>query len=90
MDISDVETRTVINIILSLLLLIVIIAFGLDMKVPYPPHVVRNFDQPLVRLLTYVALYMIAYYNPVVSILAFMCVIFLHIDYVNLVTKKSE
>ena len=90
MDISEVEVRMMVNIFASLILLLILIAFGLDMKVPYPPHILRNFDQPLVRLMTYIALYLVAYYNPVVSILAFMCVIFLHVDYVNLATKKRE
>lgn len=90
MEMSELEMRTVVNIILSLLLLTILIAFGLDMKVPYPPHLLRNFDQPLVRLMTYIAVYLIAYYNPIVSVLAFMCILFLHIDYVNLATKKRE
>lgn len=82
------DTTTVINGVLCIVLFGILVTIGLDMKVPYPKKMLELFDQPLVRLLTYVALYHLAYYNPVVSLLCFMCVIFLHIDYVNLVTKN--
>lgn len=87
---TDTDVRTVANLTICLILLMLLIAFGLDMRVPYPSQVIQGFTEPIVRLISYVALYNLAYYNPVVSILAFMCLVFLHIDYVNLATKKDD
>lgn len=81
----DVETRVACNSMISILLFCVLVAYGLDMRVPYPQYVIDAFDKPVVRILSYISLYLMAYYNPIISILMFMCLMFLHIDYINLI-----
>lgn len=86
----DIETRAAINAMLSFALFCVLVAFGLDMKVPYPRQVIIAFSRPMNRALCYICLYVMAYYNPIISILMFMCITLLHTDYVNMVGSNTS
>ena len=76
------------NAVVCMVLFALLVMYGLDMKVPYPRKIVQAFDEPYIRVLTYFAVYYVAYYNPIISVLLFMCVMLLHIDYINLITNK--
>lgn len=84
------ETRTIINAFIILLELVMIVAFALDMRVPYPPEVIKAFHQPVVRLIMYILLFLVAYYNPIVSLLLAVCIITLHIDIINFVDIDNK
>lgn len=84
------DSRTILNSLIVLILVMLLVVYALDIKVPYPPYVINAFSQPIVRLLVYIGMYSIAYYNPVVSILTFVCVISLHLDLINLGSKNKN
>lgn len=78
------NTVALVNASILLVLLMVVMVYGIDMRVPYPKRVILAFDEPIVRILTYALIYHVAYYNAVISVFAVICVVFLHIDLVNL------
>ena len=63
--------------------------FGLDIITPYPKEWVIYFNEPIVKIATYVAIYHVAYYNPVISILIMVAVLLLHTDMIMLVDNKE-
>lgn len=79
------ETRTIVNAFIVLVLIILITAFALDMRIPYPPEVINAFHQPIVRICVYICVFFVAYYNPIIGLLLMICVITLHLDIINLV-----
>jgi hypothetical protein len=62
------------------------------MLIPYPKEVIVFFSEPFVRIMAYALIYQVAYYNPVISIFALICVVSLHLDIINLQKpiKKEE
>lgn len=79
------EYIVIINAVLLVILVILLIVYGLDMKVPYPKYVIRAFEKPYVRFVVYICVFHVAYYNPIISIMVMMCVLALHLDLINLV-----
>lgn len=73
-----------VNIIAILILSSIIIYYSLSMTSPYPRIVLEYFQYPYVRLMVYLSVYFLSYSNPIVALLAFIVVMFLHLDYVNL------
>lgn len=79
------EQIVIINAVLLLTLVALLIIYGLDMKVPYPPYVIRAFEKPYIRFIVYISVFHMSYYNPLISIMVMMCVLALHLDLINLV-----
>lgn len=74
----------VVNVCCIVVLSGILMVYGLSMSSPYPRWAIEPFQYPHVRLATYMALYALSYMNPIVALLAFMIVIFLHLDFINL------
>lgn len=75
-----------INIGVLLLLIIIISIYGLDIREPYPPKIIKLFSEPYVRFLTYILVYALSFYNYSITFVFLFAVLLLHIDYVNLAT----
>jgi hypothetical protein len=81
---EGIATHNLVFIIVASVLVLVIADYGIDMHKLYPMWVMEMFEEPIVRFMLYVAIYLLACFNPVLSILLALVVIFLHIDYINL------
>lgn len=75
----------VINSTLISILILLIIYFIIK---PYPQAIIYGFHEPFVRFATYLILYGISIYNPIIGILSTILIILLHLDYVNLSLKN--
>lgn len=76
------------QIILCSILILIIIEYGLDLKKPYPQWAIEIFDEPLVRFVSYVSIYTLTCWSPMLSILTAITIVFLHLDYINLVKQQ--
>lgn len=76
-----------IEITILALLFFIIADYGVDVKRPYPLWAISYFDEPLVRFMLYVLVYLVASWSNSVSILLAICVVFLHVDHINLARK---
>lgn len=77
----------ILNIICLIILVFIISLYGLNMKMPYPKVILETFNEPLTRFITYIFLYIICIYNPVLGLISGICILLLHIDYINLFLK---
>ena len=75
-----------INIGVLLLLIIIISLYGLDIREPYPPQIIKLFSEPYIRFFTYIFIYALSFYNYSITFVFLFAVLLLHIDYVNLAT----
>ena len=75
-----VSTTVIYNSIITILLFFCIAVYSLDFTIPYPRLIFTYFQLPAVKIVVYMSLYFIAYYNPVISILALVAVLMLHLN----------
>lgn len=75
------------NVIILILILAFIFTLAINMKKPYSREVMEKFNEPYVRFFAYLLLYGLCSFNPLVGLFAFMGLILLHIDYINLYLK---
>lgn len=76
-------------VILCSFVFLVVADFGVDMRKPYPIWVINSFREPWVRFTSYIVVYVTACINVHLAVLLALIVIFLHIDYLNLVRTKA-
>ena len=70
---------------------IFIVYFCLDMRIQYPPSVIKAFDEPLFRCMCYLLVYILSMYlNPLCGLLALIICILIHLDYINLIKHISS
>ena len=79
------HAKLVANTLIMLIMIIFISLFGLELTIPYPKPVIEMFDQPVARILLYTGAYALAQYNPVISMLYMLLLVFVHVDYVNII-----
>jgi hypothetical protein len=82
--------QLILNILIVTLLYFIICIFSLDIRVPYPKSVIVYFNEPYVKLVAYLVLYVVSYYNPIVSLLLMMVIVFLHTNDVAIVKKYEK
>ncbi len=75
-----------INIGILIFLVILISIYGLDIREPYPPKLIKLFSEPYIRFLSYIGIYAMSFYNSSITFVLLFAVLLLHIDYVNLAT----
>lgn len=75
-----------VNVGVLILLVILISIYGLDIREPYPPKIMKLFSEPYIRFLTYIFIYALSFYNYSITFVFLFAVLLLHIDYVNLAT----
>lgn len=82
------RTGDSILLIACSILFFVVADYGIDMHKVYPVWVISAFREPWVRFLSYVTVYVAACINVHLSVLLALALVFLHIDYLNLVRQK--
>lgn len=75
-------------LILCSVFFFIVADYGVDMHKVYPIWVINSFREPWVRFCSYIAVYILACVNIYLALLLALAVVFLHIDYLNLVEKK--
>lgn len=73
-----------LNMIVLFIVLTTIVLYGLNIKVPYPRYIINNFNEPLIRFLSYIALYFLCAYNQLLGLFFGLGLLLLHIDFINL------
>lgn len=74
----------VLNTIIITLLSLIIFIYSLDIRTPFPSLVLTYFDNALFRIIIYLSVYSVSFYNPIIALLAMFIVITIHLDYLNL------
>ena len=80
--------QLILNTLIATLLYFIICIFALDIKVPYPKSVIVHFHEPYVKLIVYLTLYFVSYYNPIISLLLMMVIVFIHANDVEIVSQS--
>lgn len=80
----------VANTIIIITLCLIMFLYSLDIKTPFPRFVLLYFDNPMVRIIVYFAVYCISFYNPIIALLTMLIVITVHLDYINLSKPLKE
>lgn len=74
-----------VNITVVIITAILISYYSLNLKTIYPKIVIEIFAEPLGRLLAYLTVYMISFYNELLGLLFLIPVVLLHLDIINLI-----
>jgi hypothetical protein len=82
------NNHNIVVLLTCSLLALIVAEYGIDIHKMYPEWVIYGFQEPLVRFGLYSLIYLSACYNTFVAVLLGLAVTFLHIDYVNIATKK--
>jgi hypothetical protein len=83
------SSQLILNTLIVTLLYFIICIFALDIRVPYPKSIIVHFHEPYVKLVVYLALYSISYYNPIISLLLMMMIVFIHSNDVQIVPQPG-
>lgn len=79
------STTLISNTLVAVLIFFFLAVFAIDFTIPFPRELVMQFQNPAVKLLCYLAVYGVSYWNPVVSLLALMAVVFVHLNEVMII-----
>ena len=82
--------QLILNTLIVTLLYFIICIFSLDIRVPYPKSVIVHFNEPYVKLVSYLVIYFVSYYNPIVSMLLMVMVVLIHTNDVEIVKKYEK
>jgi hypothetical protein len=80
----------VINVFALITLIVFIVIYCIDIKVPYPKLIVYIISEPILRFTVYLAIYALSLYNPILSLYLLIATLLIHLDYVNLMTISDE
>lgn len=72
-----------INLILVIFISMVVMFYLFKENAPFPLFIINILTNPVTRLLTYLFIYFVSFYNPVISLLLLFGVIIIHIDIIN-------
>lgn len=78
-----------LNIVASILVFLYICIYSLNTKILYPRFVIDIFSEPAGRVLIYLCIYLLSFYNELLTLLIFCAVILLHIDIINYLGIKN-
>ena len=53
-------------------------------------YIIMKFNEDYVKLISYISIYFIAYYNPIISILLLIFIVLLHTNHVLVVRNVME
>lgn len=76
---------TFINLLCIIVLTLILVEYSIDIRKPYPHWVIKLFEEPYIRFTIYISLYFLTCYNHMIALLFASVVLFLHLDFVNLV-----
>ena len=75
-----VTTTVISNTIIVIILFFFIAVYSIDFTIPYPRVLFTYFQLPAVKIMLYMFLYIVAYYNPIVSLLLLIIIVMLHLN----------
>lgn len=70
------------------LLSIFTISYCIDIKKPYPDFIIYMINEPIYRFILYIFIYVISYINPIISLYLMIIILFINIDYINIIKQK--
>ncbi len=81
---DELSNTTIVVLLTLLLLFFVIVEYSLNVKKIYPKWSIDKFQEPYVRFVSYIIVYMLACFSPLIAIMVALVVVFIHIDTLNL------
>lgn len=78
-----------INAIVLLILIIVIIYYCLNIRILYPKFIIEILYEPYGKILIYLLIYLISFYNELMAFLLLFIVINIHIDILRVHNIKN-
>ena len=83
------NTIVIINTLLIVLIFFGISVYALDIKIPFPQQLVIMFHDPSIKIVFYFGVYLLSFYNPIISMLALVFVVLLHSNDILLLRNKN-
>jgi hypothetical protein len=80
----------IINSFILILLIVFIVKYCINIKIPYPKWIVFIINEPILRFNLYITIYILSFYNPIISLYLLIIILFIHIDYINLMTIQKQ
>lgn len=81
---DELSNTAIVLLFVLALLFVIVIEYSLDVKKLYPKWCIKKFQEPYIRFLCYICVYMLACFSPLLAIMVGLIVVFLHIDTLNL------
>jgi hypothetical protein len=81
------QTKLVLNAGIMVVMFVIISYYCLSIKIMYPPFIIELFAEPFGRLMVYLFVYLISFYNELMGLLCLIPVVFIHLDIINLIQK---
>jgi hypothetical protein len=78
------DNISILNIFVLIILITFIVKYCINIKILYPKWVVFVINEPIFRFILYLLIYLLSFYNPIISLYSLIIVLFIHIDYINL------
>lgn len=70
------------------LLTIFTFSYSIDIKIPYPDFIIYMINEPIYRFSFYMLIFCISYINPIISLYLMIIILFINIDYINIIKQK--
>ena len=79
---KKVNLNYYVNTFVFIISLYIILRYSLDLKIVYPENFLDLYEEPIIRIILYLLLFIISNYNITLAILLFIIIIFLKLDYI--------
>jgi len=79
---KKVNLNYYVNTFVFIISLYIILRYSLDLKIVYPENFLDLYEEPIIRIILYLLLFIISNYNITLAILLFIIIIFLELDYI--------
>lgn len=79
---KKVNLNYYVNTFVFIISLYIILRYSLDLKIVYPENFLDLYEEPIIRFILYLLLFIISNYNITIAILLFIIIIFLELDYI--------
>lgn len=79
---KKVNLNYYVNTFVFIMSLYIILRYSLDLKIVYPENFLDLYEEPIIRFILYLLLFIISNYNITIAILLFIIIIFLELDYI--------
>ena len=76
------------KIFIIFLLTIFTVIYCIDITKPYPNFIIYMINEPIYRFGFYMLVYMLSYINPIISLYLMIILLFINIDYINIIKQK--
>lgn len=84
------DTITLFNGMVFVIVLSFIVIFCIDIKISYPKWIVYTINEPILRFTLYIVAYLLSLYNPILCLYFLIAVLFVHLDFINLMKVSKN